>query len=106
MFGEEDGDLPSGLVWLPGALNRQDLGIIEVLIKNQKWFEDGNQFLCFGNRNISPLLLRLLQPLLVSYISYEFDHLLANHYEPGQGTEKGLIQGIKPHVDLDRFEDG
>jgi alkylated DNA repair dioxygenase AlkB len=88
IFGKEE-VYPEGLIILKGGLTE----------KYQLKFVD-NQMMSFGRINQFKQLtqLALLKLNSIGFNRPYFDQSIINRYQPGQG--------IKPHVDLNRFEDG
>lgn len=98
-FGLEKSELIPGLLYIPNALDSTTLSNLLFQIKENNWFSNGNQMMFFGNLPswLSPVI-KLGQEMLNFNRKPLFNQCIANYYQDSQG--------IKPHVDLMKFDDG
>jgi hypothetical protein len=99
-FGLEKSDLIPGLSVIHSALDANLCNELLVKIKENHWFSNGNQMMFFGKLPsfLSPLYDIGLKMLPNFHREPLFDQCIANYYKNSQG--------IKPHVDLLKFDDG
>jgi len=89
---EEAGDYPKGLIVLPESLTPDEIASILLQIPRTH-----NQTMYFNN---IPSFLDVLSTIGVPFLNRNpvFNQAVINVYERGQG--------LKSHIDLDKFEDG
>ena len=99
-FGISKSEFIPGLEYIPSALSENECFQILTMIEKNNWFLTGDQMIFFGNLPewISPLIG--IGSKMLSSIKRDplFDQIIANSYNASQG--------IKPHIDLLKFDDG
>ncbi|KAI8909122.1 hypothetical protein EDD86DRAFT_191290 [Gorgonomyces haynaldii] len=97
LFGPEETPQIPGLTFLKSAMRDHCLELEQEM---DQWFQTSNQYIRFGSVSF-PLLEQLAiqhWPKTISDRKPLFDQIIGNKYQPGEG--------LIPHIDLQRFEDG
>ena len=99
-FGIEKSELVPGLLLIPSALDSSTCNDLLFKIQENHWFSNGNQMMFFGK--LPPFLSPVYDLGVKMLPKFQrmplFNQCIANYYRHSQG--------ISPHIDLLKFDDG